>query len=313
MEQIKINGIRLNRNYSQVTDKDMDLTDKRHIPLYQSLSSKEINMVSMTLNTKGNRSFVTGTIASKDFSQIAHKDKSWVYHPRVCTLSIYPHNYRLQVLGFLISLLGKHKLSFQHLGSSTAMLTFVVDEADCPHFIDILSKNFTLPESHAPFEQEENDELAQFLKKKYNETRATYVEKKIKTYGITISTDLNFSSYLFSFDQLTEYGQKMQSSEDKFSYASAYMETPTQARVFLLTQKSLGITAEEPSKAEFISCYGPHFGDRHTIISRALNCLSDKSIPVLHAGCTGAGIGIIVPQGQGKDTREALRDVFDIP
>ncbi|WP_457551166.1 hypothetical protein [Desulfobacula sp.] len=313
MENVKINGIRLNKNYAQVIQKDIDRQNKSCIPLYQTLSSKGINMVSMISNTMGNQSFVSGTITLKHLSQIAHQDEFRAYHPTVCTISIYPHHYRLQLLGFLLSLLGDHKLSFQNLISSNAMLTFVVDQTDCAAVINILSKNFDLPESHAPFEQEENVELTQFLKKKYPETRATYVEERIKTYGIALESDLNFCSYLFSFNQLAEYGQKIQFREDKFFHMSAYMATPGQAHLFLLTKKAMGLPACQTCAAELLNFYGPHFGDRHSIISRALNCLSEKSIPVLHAACTGASIGIILPEGTGKDAKMALRDVFETP
>ena len=83
--------------------------------------------------------------------------------------------------------------------------------------------------------------------------------------------------------------------------------------LFLLTGKSLGIAAHKICTAELLSFHGPHFGDRHSIISRALNCLSQKSIPVLQADCTGASIGIVLPQGKGEAAKQALVDVFEIP
>ena len=314
---VKINGIRLNKNYLQVTQIYIDGQDQSCVPLYQTLASNGINMVSMTLGAIDNsRSFISGTIASKYSRQVSCQDGSLEYHRNVCTISIYPHHYRLQPLGFLLYLLGSQRISFQSLISSNAMLTFVVDQTDCDAVIDILSKNFDLPLSHVPFEQEENVEQTEFLKRKYPETRATYVEKKIKTYGITLVPGLNFCSYLFSFDQLAEYGKKIQSmqdKEDKFFYISAYMAPLEQTHLFLLTGKSISITARQTCTAELLSFYGPHFGDRHSIISRALNCLSQKSIPVLQTGCTGASIGIVLPEGRGKEAKNALKDVFEIP
>ena len=316
MEQVKINGIRLNKNFVQVTQAYIDRQDQSFVPLYQVLASDKINMVSMILNTTGNRSFVSGTIVSKYFGQVSHQDGSWNYHPNVCTISIYPHHYRLRPLGVLLYLLGSRKVSFQCLISSNAMLTFVVDQTDCDAVIDMLSKNFDLPESHVPFEQEENVELTQFLKRKYPETRATYVENKIKTYGITLVPDLNLCSYLFSFDQLAEFGHNIQSrenKEDKFFHISAYMASLDQIHLSLLTGKSLSIPVDQTYAAELLSFHGPHFGDRHSIISRALNCLFKKSIPVLQTGCTGAHIGIVLPEGKGKEAKKILNDVFEIP
>ncbi len=315
MDQIKINGIRLNKNYIQLTQENIDRQDQ--VPLHQTMESNRINMVFMTLNTMGERSFISGTIASKNFRQLAHQDGYREYHRYVSTISIYPHNYRLRLLGYLLSLLGSNKLSFRHMASSNAMLTFVVDQENCKGFLEMLSTSFDLPESHVPFEQDENEELTQFLKKKYPETRATYVEEKIKTYGITLVPDLNLGSYLFSFDQLAKIRQEIPSMEDKenkFFYTTAYMSSPEEICFFLLTGKSLGIVAAHKTcTAELLSFHGPHFGDRHSIISRALNCLSQKSIPVLQVDCTGASIGIILPEGMGGGAKQVLMDVFEIP
>jgi len=316
MEQLRINGIRLNKNYIQVTQEKFDRQDQSFVPLYQTLESNRINMVFMTLNTMGSRSFVSGSIASKYFGQVPHRDGHWDYHQNVSTISIYPHHYRLQLLGFILSLLGRLKLSFWHMVSSNAMLTFVVDQQNCDAFIDMFSANFDLPPSHVPFEQEENHELTQFLKKKYPETRASYVEKKIKTYGISLVSDLTLHSYNFSFDQITKFGQKIRSMKDKeakFFHISAHMQSREQINLFLLTKKKLRVTGDKTCTAELLSFQGPHFGDRHSIISRALNCLSQNKVPVLQTDCTGAHVGIILPQGRGKDARQALMDVFEIP
>ena len=317
MDPIKINGIRLNKNYVQVTQAYIDGQDQSCVPLYQVLASNKINMVSMTLGAIDNsKAFVSGTIASKHFRQVSSQDESWEYHRDVCTISIYPHRCRLQPLGFFLYLLGSQKISFQNLISSNAMLTFVVDQTDCDTVIDILSNNFDLPPSHVPFEQEENVEQTEFLKRRYPETRATYMEKRIKTYGITLVPDLNLCSSLLSFDQLAEYGhliQSMQDKEDKFLYISAYMATLAQTHLFLLTGKSIRIPARQTCTAELLSFHGPHFGDRHSIISRALNCLSQKLIPVLQTGCTGASIAIVLPEGRGQEAKNALKDVFEIP
>ncbi|MBT5545864.1 MAG: hypothetical protein HOK24_15500, partial [Desulfobacula sp.] len=67
MEPVKINGIRLNKNYIQVIQKDIDMLDQSSMSLYQIMESNRINMVFMTLNTMGSKSFVSGTIGLKNF------------------------------------------------------------------------------------------------------------------------------------------------------------------------------------------------------------------------------------------------------
>ena len=313
---MKINGIRLNNNYIQVTQDNIGKQDYSNDLLYQNLEANKLNIVAMTLNTVYPSSFVSATIASKHFAQMIQHEKGWRYHQNVSIISIFPHHYSLNLLCCLLLLLGKHKIQFQHMISSNSMLTFIVDQQDCNAFIKMLSYNFDLPDSHAPFEQQENKELTQFLNRRYPETRATYVEKKIKTYGITLTPDLSFGSCLFSFDQLIEFGQEikvMTDIEDKFFHASAHINSKKQINLILLTQKILSAVSDQTCFVDLLNLQGPHFGDRHSIISRALRCLAKNKISVLLTGCTGASISIILPQDKGEKARRVLMDIFEIP
>lgn len=315
-EHVKINGIRLTKKYSQLIQKNLDLQNQTDSALYQILESNRINMVFMVLNTLGDRAFVSGTIASRHFGQMIHQDGCWDDHQTVNTISIYPHHNSLQLLGFLFQMIGKQALPFIHMVSSNAMLTFVVEEKISETFIRMLCDNFVLPESHVPFEQEENDELTQFLKKKYPETRATYVEEKIKTYGITIVPDLTLGIYDFSFDQLVSFGEKIRSLQGKantFFHTSAHMVSMNRIQISVLTGNPMEISIGRDCCAELIRFHGPHFGDRHSIISRALDCLLKIDIPVLQADCTGASISILLPSGKGLAAKEALMTVFETP
>lgn len=316
VKQIKINGIRLNKDFIQVTQENYHSQDSSCVPLYCDLSARKINMVFMTMDKIGSRSFVSGTIAKKYFSQMGFKNYKSIDNLKICTISIYPHRYGMKFLGFLLELLGRLKLSFLYMACSNAMLTFVIKQANCDAFIKKLAGNFDLPLSHVPFEQKESNEFLLFLKKRYPECRATYVEKKIKTYGITLTKDLNLGSYLFSFKGLLKYGQKllsMKDKEDKFIHTSAFMASKDQIGFSLLTGKSFSISANNSCDAELLSFYGPHFGDRHSIISRALNCLLKNKVQVLKADCTGASISIILPKGKGQEAKNVLMDVFEVP
>ena len=320
-DKLKINGIRLNKNFIQLIREKISDTTDMSVPLYQTLADNRINMVFALLNTM-DKPFVSGTIAKNNFRQTLFPEDQSGSHSMistVSTVSIYPHHYRLRLLGFLLSLLGQQKLFFRHMVSSGSMLTFVVDQKNCDNFINILSEEFDLPRSHVPFEQDENEELTLFLKRKYPETRANYVEEKIKTYGIALVPDLILSYYTLSFDHLTEYGKKMRSmrymtdKEDKFFYISAHMTASLQIQLFLLTGKSLDIPASKTCQADLLSFHGPHFGDRHHIINPALNCLKENLIPVLQVGCTGASICIVVPHGNGLAAQQALMNMFEVP
>ncbi|MCG8341288.1 MAG: hypothetical protein MI684_00400 [Chlorobiales bacterium] len=64
---------------------------------------------------------------------------------------------------------------------------------------------------------------------------------------------------------------------------------------------------------DFIAFHGPHFGDRYRILDTALDCLEKAGLPLVLAGCTGASINLVLPQGQGRAAREALSRGFEAP
>jgi len=314
-DSVKINGIRLNKKFIQVTQDDILLKMPDRAFLYEALESRKINMVCMILNTMGNRTFVSGTIASKNFGQDVHTAGDWQCNPDICTVSVYPHHHRLEFLGLMLQLLGEQKHFFHYMVSSNSMLTLVQDEDHSLRFTKMLSDGFDLPRSHAPFEQEENDEQALFVKKRYPETRATYIEEKIKTYGMVLTTDLNLNIYEFSFEHLSTFGQRLRSlnTHDCFSNVSAYMTPDQQIHLFLLTGKPQIDLGQNVYPAELLSFHGPHFGDRHGIMSRTLQCLQNHEIPVLQACCTGASIHILLQKGRGTKAKQALTTVFENP
>jgi len=314
--QIKINGIRLYKNLVQVTQEDMDSSASSEVPLYRDLSASKINMVFMTLNKTGKKAFVSGTIAEKYFGQMVQGSRKRAYTPKTCSFSIYPHHYRMHLLGFLLERIGRFQLRFLYMTCSNSMLTFVIEEQTCDAFIKMLSENFDLPLSHVPFEQKENNDESLFLKKKYPESRASYMEKKIKTYGITLTQNLKLHSYFFPLNRLLKFGQNILSlidKEDQFFHTSAYMTSVDGVGFAVLTDQLFYLPPDKLSDAELLCFHGPHFGDRHSIISRALNCLFKNRVQILTADCTGASISIILPKGKGQEAKNALVDVFEVP
>ncbi len=316
MDQEKINGIRLNKNYTLMTQTNVIGTGSRENHLFAVLADLGINLVVAGSSVVGDHPFVTGVISLKDSAQKVSGAALGTDHPDVCTVSIYPHHFRLGFLGFLLSLLGRQRMAFHHMVSSNSMLTFVIDRQGCDTLIGLLAAGYHLPGSHTPFEQEENDELTQFLKKRYPETRACYVEKRIKTYGMTLTEDLKLSFGLFAFDELARAGQEIISlagKEDRFFYAAAHAGINEGIELFLLTEATKQVPAPQTCTAELLSFQGPHFGDRHSIIGRAMACLTQKSIPVLLTGCTGAHISLVLPRGRGSEAKQALTEVFESP
>lgn len=81
--------------------------------------------------------------------------------------------------------------------------------------------------------------------------------------------------------------------------------------MFFLTDPGAG--GPSLGKADLIGFHGPHFGDRYRILQTALDCLESQRVPLLIAGCTGASVSLVVPQGAGAEARHALARGFEAP
>lgn len=352
LPQIRINGIRLGSRLNQVIQTLVNgEVNPLVTPLYKLLAQDRINIVSLGLwsDPSGTSMFCCHDLRSdlqsdlesdlksglkKEFVQPASKEVSPIIVSNVCTISVYPHNASLDTLGFLIALFGKHGISFQQMVSSHAMISFVIDRSDQEKVLAFLEQEFDLPPTHIPFEQEFEHENAEFVKKRYPETRATYVEQKVKTYGIKMDTGLEMLEISFNPNQQSHLGicgqglQNLAKSGKEFYFTAAMSRTHDLAHLYCLTeplgledrqsffsqaQAARGVAICSSVSVDLISFHGPHFGDRVGIFNTAMACLSAVSIPVLLAGCTGASIFIALPDSLGQKAVPALAEGFESP
>ncbi len=315
-QSIQINGIRVNRHFIQITRTRSEDRNSTVPPFYEILESRKINMAGLVVNNLENPCLISGIVPSKDTDRTADLADLGLSGTEVAGLSIYPHHSRVGLLGLLFTLMGGQKgLAFHHLIASHAMLTLIVPENQVSNWIALLAEGFDLPSSHTPFEQADNDEVASFVRRKYDETRATYVEKRIKTYGMGLIPGLILNAYTFTGDGLVGFGTLLRSMDPTavFAHVSARMTPDRRIFLYLLSKEPLPERGQYTRPAEMLHFHGPHFGDRYGIMSRTLRCLDTHQVPVYQAGCTGASIHLILPENRGLDAKRALTDVFDNP
>ena len=183
LSQIRINGIRLGSRLNQVFQTSVKGEDHTLSSLYQILAQDKTNIVCLGFRTDevGTSVFCchdVPTDVSSDLKSGGGKESSSILVSNVCQVSVYPHNGSLNTLGFLMGLFGKHGISFQQMVSSNAMISFVIDRSDQEKVLAFLEQEFDLPPTHTPFQQDYTHETAEFVKHRYPETRATYVEEK---------------------------------------------------------------------------------------------------------------------------------------
>jgi hypothetical protein len=310
MKQISINGIRLGKKMVRVVQ--APASGQAAVPVYETLSRHRINMVCAGLHHCGTTFLFSCCLEAKHKDHAAQIQGCSADLTGVCMVSIYPHNGNIQVPGVLIQLLGRAGVRFFHLVTSHAVVCVVIKTQDQDAVISLLESAFDLPPSHTPYCQEIDEDITRFLQK-YPETRAFYVEEKIKTYGIQVRAGLDLYRITCTQAAVADAGEQMcrMGRSDKKFHLVSVMPGPEQGYdLFVVTDSGSG----SPSRTvDLISFHGPHFGDRYKIFWTAMDCLKKDHVPALVAGCTGASISLVVPYGQGQAAQNALARGFDVP
>lgn len=312
----KINGIRINRHLVRLDPMGAGQGDQSSLMFFHHLSLNRKNLVLSVQGPFQPQQCVTGIMQEKYFNEDILPPGT-VGLRKVCTVSIYPHDYNLSVLRDLFSFFETENGGFQLLVSSTSMLTFVVDHEQCDGLVAELARFFILPKSHTPFEQEDDEAQEVFIRKKYPEVRATYVESKIKTYKIEPVTGLTLNRYGLNADRASGTGRErlaVSGLKGRFRFVSAWMNDDRSGYVCMVSDDPEHRSDLFSSPVDMVTVQGPHFGDRHGIIHSALACLHRNDIPVLLSGCTGAIITLVLPDSSGEHAVKVLTgQVFDPP
>ncbi len=337
MIQIRMNGIRLGQGMRLIQQYVDAGNPGSLVPVYQTLSADKINITSLALETGDSGTAICCCLDNESASAPGVRYGVNPLFPglekisKVCTVSVYPHHASLNTLGFLVQLLGTQKIMFQHMVTSHAMISFAIDPSDQERVLNLLEHEFDLPPTHAPFQQK--FDASAFVKERYYETRATYIEQKIKTYGIRLDQNLDLFEFHAGQALVETCGQGIRFLEKagkKFYFASAitHFRDQNTCHLFCITQalefpdrqafpsqfkRDTGVDLYRMRPVDLISFHGPHFGDRFGIFMGAMACLNAASIPVLLAGCAGSSICMVLPASLGEKTISALSKGFDTP
>ncbi len=240
MKQISINGIRLGRK--MVLVEQARLPGQIPVPVYETLARQRINMVCAGLHHCGNPLFFSCCLETKHKDHAAQILACSADLPGVCMVSIYPHHGNIQVPGVLMQLLGRAGIRFFHLVSSHAVVCVVIETNDQDAVISLLESAFELPPSHTPYCQEIDEDISRFLQK-YPETRAFYVEEKIKTYGIQVRSGLDLCQVTCTQASVADAGEllfRMGRSDKKFHLVSAMPGPEQRYDLFVVTDPDPG-------------------------------------------------------------------------
>lgn len=335
MQPIMMNGIKLSDPNVQVSQHFTEAAFEHPVHLYRLLSEERINITFLFLDYLNGPKTISCCVEPEKVHHIRNYESidagKFECLPGVGLLSVYPHRFNLQSIGSLLSFLGREHHRFHYMASSTATVTFVVDFDAQDHMAGDLAQFMGVPSPASVPAGREYDHIAVSLRKD-PETVATYVESKVKTYGIRSRSDLVVCRLDMDIADLAAWGERignMAARDLRFCFVSAACLPDDRIRMYLVIdsdQKS-DMTAritnvftggyiemvEILPRAAWIGFQGPHFGDRYGIANQAFSALRGHSVPIWLGGCVGAAVSIILPEEKLASAIAALSDNFETP
>jgi len=162
-KRIRINGIKLSTELVQINILNRLLPQDSRALFFRLLTQHQINIPFILTSGMGEK--ITGSccVAAEDIHRIkkvvAGEPKlkeNLEFIPGVGTLSIFPHQSKLKLLGLSFYLLSKQNLPLYGMASSISSLTFITDYSQLDKAVSILLEYMDLPPNHAPFRPEIN-------------------------------------------------------------------------------------------------------------------------------------------------------------
>lgn len=339
-EKIAIGGLRFSSEQTQLELAGFSPDFRQFVSFLDGLAEDQINLPFLCLNTIfGTRASVC--MARKDFEQQREQLSDFLLRdlvtppwiPSTGSLTLFPHQSRLKILGALLEIFGKNRFPLYSLCSSISALVVNTDYHQLGPAAEAMEALFQLPENHSPFRQqaEGNDIINQVVDGDHSnvvETAAAYWEPVIKIYGSSVKKDLLMTTAHINESQLSLAGIQLQAVDS----GKAVFEMALMQRVDDKTYK-LGLLYDsrladdyhtffssrdtlfaqpDHRPAELLYLHGPHFHDRYGVASAALRNLQKKN-ELYAVGCAGTSIYLIIPSKKARLCADALEKIFIVP
>ena len=156
VEKIAIGGLKLSPELIQIR-----LFPIGGFPIeehFRRLTDRQINLTGVTLDAEEGSLTGLCCISAQDRLSAQEALQSinaqFEMQPAVGTLTIFPHQSRLDLIGRLLSALGRWGLPVYGIASSFSSLTITTDYAGLDDAVSAVCSIVSLPENHAPFRPE---------------------------------------------------------------------------------------------------------------------------------------------------------------
>jgi hypothetical protein len=156
IQKYSVGGLKLSAELVQ-----LQLFPTAPLPLneiFRRLADRQINLTGVSLEAIDGQLTGICCLAAEDRGQAEQVlqpiEGSFELRSPVGTLSIFPHRSRLELIGQILSALGRIGLPIYGLASSPSSLTITTDYHRLDEAVSAICRLVTLPDNHAPFRPE---------------------------------------------------------------------------------------------------------------------------------------------------------------
>lgn len=156
--RIRIGGIRLSREMVQLNTSASPGDIDKGLRLYRHLAENRINIPFLGIGCSGGKTVRFCCLEVEDIAPVQRLFElepqqwthvEWVFS--VGTVTIFPHQSDLNLLGAVISVMGKARIPIYAMGTSLSALTISTDFRMIDRLVDVLTALLDLPANHTPF------------------------------------------------------------------------------------------------------------------------------------------------------------------
>lgn len=159
--RIRIGGVKLSDELLKIGVWGSPQGRSPHRRLCRLLAEHRINMQFLTVTLTDGVVRTCGCVAAEDESEVRTileseplLEERTELVPGVGLLSVFPHEYSLELFGLLLRLFSEAELPVHGMCSSISSLSFVTQYGEFDRALEVLNKCCDLPPDHAPMRPE---------------------------------------------------------------------------------------------------------------------------------------------------------------
>ena len=156
-ENLRADGIKLSLEMTLVTIRTSSGGLDPNARFLKLMGENRINLPFLCSAARDDTTAGTYCILTEDITRannVIASDKTVMTHieylPSVGTISVFPHNFNLEFIGVMLSLMGQSGAPLHGLATSIAALSMITDFSLLEQAANYLSRHVSLPGNHSP-------------------------------------------------------------------------------------------------------------------------------------------------------------------